>query len=30
MPKEFAENVEVYEGQITDAHSYENEEEKSV
>jgi len=30
MPKEFAENVEVYEGQITDAHSYENDEEKSV
>lgn len=30
MPREFAENVEVYEGQITDAHSYENDEEKSV
>ena len=30
MPKEFAENVEVYEGQITDAHSYESDEEKSV
>jgi spermidine synthase len=30
MPKEFAENVEVYEGQITDAHSYENDEEKGV
>ena len=28
MPKEFAENIEVYEGQTTDAHSYDDNIEK--